>query len=275
VSGPRDELPWVEPDDGDPEQIAGELFADGLLQWHALDRGRAQQRRVEAVLRAIDGRRPRRGMLLAASAAALLLACAGAVWWAARGGSSRAPADRRYRVTAWMPFEPAPTLVGELDVRDRDHHVLRVTLHDFMVRSGRDGASPWLTGDDGMVAHLREQFADPHHFLLGGGLAVLDSAATLLPELERAYALGPPAPATLSAHPGVTFEHRHARGAPGGGQPRDVEVWIDPRSGRVQRMELRWEVAPGGVPARTSMVVEHIADLDLPEGWFRAASHGG
>lgn len=59
-----------------------------------------------------------------------------------------------------------------------------------------------------------------------------------------------------------------------GGLPARIELWIDPRDGVAQRVELDWALRPEQA-GRSRLVVELVARPELPDDWFEHSSHHG
>lgn len=161
--------------------------------------------------------------------------------------------DRRYEIRLQRPNDDAlPSLPGAIiDTRSPNLLLLRSNAPDgHEIIAGRDGTGDWCIRLDGGIEREHPEVAWPKWAKVGEESLLVDSVDRLLEELTKSYDLQKEGTATLDGKPGVSF--RHIVGAkkrvrsPGGDH---VEVWIDPDSKSVERIEMRWDAptkpAPG------------------------------
>jgi hypothetical protein len=270
----------VEPaQDATPQAAADELLAHGLLTYLHNDRPEVQSRRIDRVMGTItrevaesSGRathrfrfpiRTARGWLALAAGIALVAtatfiglpseASAQAVVEQSIAAMRAAGAggDRRYEVrftvhgTDGSDVELKPATV---DMRAPNELLLLATAPDgHQVIAGRDDKGDWCyrrEQDGGGVEREHPERAWPRWSKVGEESLFADSVDRLLEELTKGYDLTRESDATLAGHTGafrhVIAERKRPRG-PGGDK---VEIWIDPNTNAVERIEMKWNDPP-------------------------------
>jgi hypothetical protein len=271
MTGPRSDLSpdLAAPERPDAATVAQEQFAHGLLETLHRDTPADRERRIDALLdamRAAPERRLRIRPWRLVSGLAAVLALAGLILLGLPTGhtaaatieasiaASKTAGDRRYEVRAILPdrSEPQPTPVATLDVRDADHVLIRATTpFGDEITVGRNPAGAWAIRPDGEIDNYPPRRAWPRWVNVGENTFLLVSVDELLGWLEKSYDLSLGEPATLPSGAGPRYERLTAVHKPGPGpEPRRVELWIDPQSHIVRRMELHWPAAgPRPVPS--------------------------
>jgi len=273
----------VEPAPGaPPEVVADEMLAHGLLTYLHKDTPEHQVRRVRHAMCTIaaessqdpeaqaPGRRLRfpvrtaRGWLALAASLALVATAAffgfpgetsaqavvqksiDAMRTAGAGGA----ADRRFEVRmqrfADAELEKEPSAV--VDMRPPNFLLLRAHAPEgHEIIAGRDQAGGWCIRLDGGVEREHPQQAWPRWAMVGDESLFADSVDRLLEEMARGYRLERSGEATLEGRPGTKFRHivgtRNRPRGPGGDR---VEIWIDPATNVVERLEMHWNQQTGG-----------------------------
>lgn len=183
--------------------------------------------------------------------------------------------DRTYRVTSRDPVPDVgddrqpPLDEAVLHVRNPDSYVLVRRFPDgrpFI--TGSDGERGWSVKPDGAV----RVSGDPLRFrgpLPGNqyGVPFIDPRSDLR-QLRDAYVVST-LPAAADGLRGLGFEKKSQehRG------PRRVEVWYDPRTRVVRRMEFEGLPRARGGPSAVSVAL--IEQRDLGPDFFRHGSHHG
>lgn len=250
----------------DAVEIAREQFAHGLLETHHVDDDEKRKDRIEALLRAMDrdtrpiplwGRLRWRVVSGVAAAAMLVVAVvlgmptqtSATAMVAASLEASKSAGDRRYEIRVRLPREEDVERepLGTLDVRDGDHLLLQMrSPWGDRVVLGRNGQATWGIKPDGTLDEFPPRRAWPRWVDFGSSTVLLVPVEELLTTLESSYELkkrelevsptgkGPACYRISAVHkPGPTPE------------PVRVELWIDPSSRVVRRMELHWKPPPG------------------------------
>ncbi len=163
---------------------------------------------------------------------------------------STAAGDRRYEIRLQRPGDDAlPSLPGAIiDTRSPNLLLLRANAPDgHEIIAGRDATGDWCVRMDGGVEREHPQQAWPRWAKVGDESLFVDSVDRLLEELTKSYDLQKEGAATIEGKGSASY--RHIVGAkkrvrsPGGDH---VEVWIDAASRSVERLEMRWDLPPGG-----------------------------
>lgn len=165
---------------------------------------------------------------------------------------STAGGDRRYEIRLQRPSDDAlPSLPGAIiDTRSPNLLLLRSNSPDgHEIIAGRDGTGDWCIRVDGGIEREHPEQAWPKWSKVGQESLLVDSVDRLLEELTKSYDLQKEGTAALDGKPGVSFRHvvgtkKRVR-SPGGDH---VEVWIDPDSKAVERIEMRWDTPRGAAP---------------------------
>ncbi|MFI4897589.1 MAG: hypothetical protein ACIARR_07170 [Phycisphaerales bacterium JB059] len=249
------------PPETDHDAVAGDRFVHGLLEFTHRDSEATQEARIAALMDRISNRRrsPRGGwrslVRLAPLATAALLAlvalsvfvfapqpAAYAVVDAAIA-ATRSADELRYEIFAsdGASVTDSDLPIGTLDMRTPLLRVRIETPHGTEFVMGRDETGPWSLRLDGSVERLHPRGAAPHWVNLGESTILVGSLDALLDRLRADYTIsqiqgGPDA----SPAPGMTrlvADRRPGSTTPGADR---VEVWIDPASSLVERLELHW-----------------------------------
>ena len=180
---------------------------------------------------------------------------------------------------------------------------MRAHAHGAAFALGRNERGHWIVGSDGHTVNFDQDRAWPRWLGLDGGVVLLDSVDHLLTSLGARYELSHEGTESLGGPDGRTCDRIVAEGsAPADADPDRIDVWIDPDTRIVHRMELRWagphehahahppspealhrgpHVLSGtprfgaGHAAAPHLMVFELADTpEFPSGWFDAATHG-
>lgn len=278
VDGSSD-LPIEPAPEGTPASVASELFSHGLLTYLNTDTPARQGERIGRLMVAIE--QDRLGAPVAAShsfrfpirtargwlaLAACITIAATAVFIGIPGEQSAQAVvqqsieamrsttggDRRYEIRIQRPADDAlPSLPGAIiDTRSPNLLLLRSNAPDgHEIIAGRDATGNWCIRRDGGVERDHPEQAWPKWSKVGEESMLVDSVDRLLEELTRSYDLQKEGTATLEDKSGISYRHivgtkKRVR-SPGGDH---VEVWIDPGSKSVERVEMRWNLPPRGQP---------------------------
>lgn len=261
----------VPPENLSADLAADELFAHGLLTHLQRDADAQQQRRVAEVMRHIEievsdrGGRGIAGRVFRAWTAAAGIALVGVLVFLGVPGQPTADAvvqasisalrsggDRRFEVrmleqnATELPTEP--TFV--IDTRDGGLMLMRgKTPLGEPVVVGRDAAGPWaLRREDGSVVRDRADAAWPRWANMGQETLFADSADRLLEEVTKSFSLRREERSTLTGHGSTLMRRISGTRKPDlAFGPARIDLWIDPTSNLVERMELQWD-APAHLP---------------------------
>jgi hypothetical protein len=263
--------PFINPDEGlTPQQRADELFVHGLLGLlHDKD---AQKIRVEKAMSALaeapaapSARRiphHRRLRRLAALAATAVLVIAGVIIFEFPGSSAYAtvsasadaakgPGDRRYelRLAHWPKDEVPKDPTGTLDSSDGTF-LLKFTAPDgHEVVVGKDKQSEWAIKLDGQVDRDHPRVAWPRWAEIGDDAMLGDSVDHLLEGLLLDFELTSDGRQKLPGTDGSrTFKHIRGERKPNAHkpQPQRVDLWINPDTNVLERLEMTWLKPPLG-----------------------------
>lgn len=261
--------------------LADELFVHGLISHLASDVEAEREKRVRAVMAALparplrlgDGRIVASSSLVSWAAAAMLLIAVGALSLFTASSEPSAAAmvreslaaassagDRSYRLTTLLPedvpFAPPP---ARLDVRDRSHQLLTALAPDGVrFTIGRDEQGAWVLRPDGAVERFGERQPGPRWIDLGQNLFLAESIDEVLTTLPSNFVLSAdvaaplPASTTMDDAAATALLRRISavRVDRGGPEPQRIELWIDPSTRLVERMELHWDDAAQCGPRR-------------------------
>ena len=278
--------PQVEPaPDAAPKIVADELFAHGLLTYLHTDTPHKQGERVGRLMAALDRATglpardssaaplsypfPIRTIRAALALAACITLATIAVFFGFPGERSAqaevqqtiaamrstSGGDRRYEIRLQRATDDAlPSLPGAIiDTRSPNLLLLRANAPDgHEIIAGRDATGDWCIRTEGGTEREHPEQAWPRWAKVGEESLLVDSVDRLLEELTKSYDLQREGEAKLD---GSAVSFRHIVGAkkrirsPGGDH---VEVWIDPSTKSVERIEMRWDTPPRGtgLPAR-------------------------
>lgn len=258
-----------------PADAADDLFAHGLLEiLHETDDAR-RTARVQRVMQAIAepaararDLRHRRRMSRFLGAGTMIFCIAAAVLFLASPATTpsyasiqdsitamRGPGDRRYQISAaFGPKDDA--VVGEphatLDTSFPSLMLLELRRPDGgTVIVGRDEQGEWAIMPDGQVDRADPRRAWPGWAISDGESMFADSVDQWLEAAAQAYVLSKPDRQKLPGSEGPEFDHIIGirKPAPGPMALRlrsadRIEVWIDPTTKVVERMEMGWKPRP-------------------------------
>jgi hypothetical protein len=288
-AGPPDS--HVEPaPESAPKTVADELFAHGLLTYLHTDSPAKQGERIGRLMSEIEFRgmgippgsssaasssshsfrfpiRTARGWLALAACVSIATVAVfigipgeqsaqAVVQQSIEAMRSTAGGDRRYEIRLQRPGDDAlPSLPGAIiDTRSPNLLLLRANAPDgHEIIAGRDATGDWCVRLDGGVERAHPQQAWPRWAKVGDESLFVDSVDRLLEELTKSYDLQREGTATLEGKGSTSYRHivgtKKRLRSPGGDH---VEVWIDPASKSVERLEMRWDLPPKGEagPAR-------------------------
>jgi hypothetical protein len=255
-----------------PKTRAAEQFIHGLLETLHRDGPHDRERRISALLSTLSDtqaparRRWRIARWPVASGLAAAVALAGLVLLSVPTGGSAASmvqaslaavqtaGERRYEVRVMPPrgtqIEADP--IATLDIGDADHVLIRArTPHGDRITVGRNPAGSWAIRPDGSIDRYPPRRAWPRWVDLGESTLMLESVDEMLASLEESYTLTRSAPEAVPTGQGASLARISAvRKANPSPTPRRVELWINPQSHVVQRMELHWDPPPLPPPHR-------------------------
>lgn len=248
---------------------ADELFVHGLLSYLSQDTTEARETRITRAINAIKADQPpitvfrirpaalrRYGALaamlaLVATAVYLGLPVESSAHALVRSSvaASRAPGDRRYEIREIRGLQtklPAdPTMV--VDTRTGGLTLIKGTAPDgHKIVAGRDSTGPWALKMDGSLTRDDTQRAWPRWTTVGEESLFIDSVDRLLEAVEKSYALVRKDPEALEGRGTKFLDHiRAIKKAGQGPGPSTIDLWIDPDSKLVERLEMRWPSRPG------------------------------
>jgi hypothetical protein len=263
--------------DASPEVRADELFSHGVLHvFHETD-GAVREGRVGRVMasiaspaevatnagRVVEPRRHRRLARFLGRGSLLAAIIVGVVFLASPATTTsyasveeaitamRGPGDRRYEVRAQVG--PAETVEKDphatIDSRSRERMVLRLKRPDGgMVIVGRDVQGEWAITPEGGVERGEPRRAWPGWAIESGESLFADSIDRWLEAAADTYTFSKAEVRSIPGREGVSAHYvvgvRKQAGDPRGHRLRGadrVELWIDPASKIVERMELSWK----------------------------------
>lgn len=254
----------------EPAKAADELLSHGLLTFMHKDTPAETERRMKGVMRRIADETPRHAAgrngrfvfpharRLIALAACFVIA-AGLVYLGLPAESTasamvrqtadvlRSPGERRFevRVQPRGSKELLENPIGTIDTRGRDLMVLRFEPEEGVaVTIGRDPQGAWIVHPDGHLNRNPPPTMMPRWASVGEQPVAPDSVDRLLEEMVNLYTLE--RTSEKSPDGKATTEHIVGlrRGDVGGaGAPR-IELWIDPQSHDVKKLELFFPPPP-------------------------------
>jgi hypothetical protein len=262
------------PADGAPAAVAAEFVVHGLLESLRVDTAAANEGRVQRVLEAVGEEVsgasplvfPARPVRRWALAAVLILAFGAALYFIAIPGSPsaraevsiavaalRTPADRRYEVRLEAQGDtPGGGRLGAIvdSCCTGDGAPGKRLIEHFPpwqmdgVFVGRDDQGDWAQRPDGGIEreHPR-QFWPP--WSVDGESLTVDSLDTLLEQLPRRFTLERDQRAALQSGGRPLDRVTALRMDRAGPYPHRVELWIDPATHEVERVEFRWDAPQG------------------------------
>ncbi len=274
------DIEFVSPEELQARQQAGELFVHGVMQQLYRDTPLERERRIQRVMSELsqtaapqvsqpEWRRSalRFSRVWLASAAALAL-FASMIWVgisteksadatvAASIQAMRSAGDSRFEVRsklftdADLSSEPMATI----DTRAPGLMLLKSKGPEFKgqdnklapgITAGRDAEGVWAIRRDGTIERDNPEQRWPRWSMLGEESLFADSVDQLLETLSQAYVIKHSEASKLSGRGDVKFSHltgtKKRVMQPG---PRQIDVWIDPETKVVERIEIRFEKPP-------------------------------
>ncbi|MGH7132462.1 MAG: hypothetical protein ACREJO_11005 [Phycisphaerales bacterium] len=267
---PHDEPTPIEPEPGRaPRAVAAELVIHGLLVFLHLRPPGAANPRVARVLEALHAdvrpaptqihRFPARRLVRWGLAAAAVLAIGATIVFFGVPGESaalaevrqtvqalRAGGDRRYevRLLSWADASPPDRPNAIVDTRAPDKMVLRHTPPGYKdyVTVGRDANGTWGISPAGKIVRNPPRQYWPPFATVDGASLFDESIDGLLESLPRQYDLTRTLDAASDALPGRTFTLIRAdRRTRTGHLPHHIDLYIDPQTRALERIEFRWD----------------------------------
>jgi hypothetical protein len=267
----------VEPTpDAAPKTIADELFAHGLLTYLHTDTPARQGERIGRLMSTLESDRDmgvlpmpsarsfrfpvRTARAWVALAACITLAAVATLVGLPSESSAKADVlqaisamragnagggDRRFEIRLQLRNQNAiPSLPGAIvDTRSPNLLLLRANGPDgHEIIAGRDASGDWAIRPDAGVEREHPQAAWPRWANVGDESLFVDSVDRLLEELTKSYDLQREGAAKLEGKGEASFRHivgaKKRLRSPGGDR---VELWIDPATNVVERLEMRWD----------------------------------
>lgn len=258
----------------EPAKAADELLSHGLLTFLHRDPPAETERRIKGVMRRIADEAPhgggahernqgRRLVFPHARRWIALAACfviaAGLVYLGlptsstaqamvrASAAALRQPGDRRFevRVQPRGGKELQANPVGTIDSRGSDLMVMRLQPEDGVwVTFGRDPRGPWLVYPDGRMERNPPGAAVPRWGYVNDQPVAPDRVDHILEDLANAYTLVGTSEKNAD---GTTTERITGTRRPdaGPGAPK-IDLWIDPKTNAVKKVELMFPDPPRG-----------------------------
>lgn len=250
---------------GSPGDVASQLFVEGVLGYMAEGAGGARTRRLSRVLSALHApaeethaaaplrfRLPRWTYAMAAG----LLAAAGIALFfipterSALGEVQRAAAvfraggDRRFDIKLFTTAATQRTDVQTIDIRSPGNLVLVTHKPPWRKRTvivGHDADGYWTIRDDGIVDRTSAERELPPWIRIGHQTLFEEPLDELLIDLPRDFP-------TLVMEPHAHLEGNDTdlnhitatRSQVSGPEPDVVELWIDPATRELERLEFHW-----------------------------------
>lgn len=314
-----DESRTVPPSNTHP---ADDLVVHGMLEFLRERNAEARTRRIARLMNAIEQPSkwlgfPRALRVVIAAAAALIIAGLLTVYGFPGENSalaevrqsieaSRAPGVRRFDVRV---YGPRVTADGEVPGATIDmlapgllvvHHRPPGSVNDVVV--GRDERGEWAIDENGdAVRSGVRRFWPP--WSIDEQTLLVDSIDAMLEQLARRYSLKRASASPTPDDPSRVMDRVTAtRNDRWGPLPETVDLWIDPETHQVERVEMKWTHraergsgprggAPAGPPGPPSgaqeprgparhglqtpdlFVLKQIDTPELPKDWFAPESH--
>jgi hypothetical protein len=293
---------FIGPDEqGEPAQRADELFVHGLLG--LLHEKEKQRERVSAAIAALGSPSLRDGSLgdapvserratrhrklrrLAALAAVAVLALAGGVMLTELSGGSSAyavvsasrdaakgPGQRRYelRLAHWPDAGPPKDATGTLDSAPGVFLLKFRAPDDHQVFVGKDDKGEWAIRLDGGIERDDPRRAWPHWAEVGDDSLLADSVDNVLESLLDDFSLTREGRQVLpgAAEGSPTFNHIHGDRKPEARRPQPdrVDLWIDPETKVLERLEMNWPKPPDEADGAGGPEDRPPPPCDRPEG---------
>lgn len=143
-------------------------------------------------------------------------------------------------------------LAATHDVRGPDHYLFRVRADNGeVITMGHDARGNWASKRTGEIDRSPPAWLLSHWTSFGSGTVLLMTVDDLLDKLRASYDLRRTNSEPLAGAPGSACDRITATRQ--GQDPADagrVELWLDPHSHIVRRIEMFWEDAPDSAPDR-------------------------
>ena len=281
----------------DVEERADEHFVHGLLGFLHGESEDAKERRIGRLMEAIErdeaahseptvraprstgGERRSRAFVRVLSGVAALLLIALLLRFFDREPSAKAivresidaslrSEARRYEFSALHQNETAPPAMrGQIDIADPDHIVIRLTTPlGIDLVFGRNEQGEWLVHGDNVVERFGEEERWPRWVRLDQSAFFVESVDSILLSLHRSYDLRSVGSAPIEGRGPEEYQRVTAYLATDDDvHPGQVELWIDPETRLLHRMELSWP-HPDAVDARRK---KHSLGHKIHD-WFHA-----
>lgn len=281
---PSRDIEFVSPEELQAKQKAGELFVHGVMQQLYRDTPLERERRIQRVMSELsqtaapqvsqpEWRRSalRFSRVWLASAAALAL-FASMIWVgisteksadatvAASIQAMRSAGDSRFEVRSklFTDSDLSAEPMATIDTRAPGLMLLKSKGPEFKgqdnnlapgITVGRDAEGVWAIRRDGTIERDNPEQRWPRWSMLGEESLFADSVDQLLETLSQAYVIKHSEASKLAGRGDVKFSHltgtKKRVMQPG---PRQIDVWIDPETNVVERIEIRFEKPPLNPP---------------------------
>jgi hypothetical protein len=252
----------------DPGLIADELLIHGLLSVLSQD-SEQREKRIQRALNAIAQDQARvfriRPIVIrrCGAIAAVLILSAIAVYFGlpieqsaqaivhSSVAAARTPGDRRYEIRELRDeqtqLSKGPNLV--VDTRTGGLTLITGIAPDgHTIIAGRDAQGPWAYRLDGTLTRDDTRRAWPRWTTVGDESLFVDSVDRLLEAVEQAYTLVKKDFEPLEGRASHQFDHIRGSKKTGKGPGASIiDLWIDPNSKLLERMEMRWDKRPPGL----------------------------
>lgn len=271
------DVEFVHPEDTQAREQAAELFVHGVMLQLYQDTPLEKERRIQRVMAELAS--PARttspfwsGNILKFSRAWLASAAALALFVsmvyvgisteksadatvAASIQAMRDSGDRRFEVRAKLHTDAdlSTEPLATIDTRAPGLMLLKSKGLDAKLAPGmtvgRDADGVWAIRGDGTIERDNPEQRWPRWSMLGEESLFADSVDQLLETLSKAYVIKNSEPSKLEGRGDVKFTHltgnKKLAMQPG---PKQIDVWIDPETKVVERIEIRFEKPPQEQP---------------------------
>ena len=271
----QSDFEFVGPEAAEAKQQAAELFVHGVLAQMQRDTPLEKERRIQRVMESLMAEkssarhwhfsRLTRIGLAAAAALALFVSMiyvgistekSADATVADSIAAMRSSGDRRFEVRAKLETEKdlGKEPMATIDTRAPNLMLLKSKgLDNRGLTVGRDAEGVWAIERDGTVERENPEIRWPRWAMLGDESLFADSIDQLLETMSQSYDIKNSEATALSGRGDIKFSHLTGRKKsmmqPG---PVQIDLWLDPESKIVERMEMRFERPPqnqaGGPP---------------------------
>lgn len=265
----KDQPDFLEPDpEQSPAERADEQFVHGLLEFLEKDSTAIQQERIRRTMaqiqipeteNSVSSKRVSWSLLagLAASIAIVL----GILHYvpaepdaqqllSAAVAATQNAENLRYRIHAEHNDGHAqPALKGEISILQNQHVVAQTQTQTGQdLTWGSDAKGPWIIQPDGQVERFSAPQVWPKQLQLEGSPVLLDSVDDVLKHIQHNYEPVLAHKTSTKATTGGELHHiiAHSR-EHNAEEPERIDVWLDPKSHLVHRLEIHWMAPSDGV----------------------------